>query len=268
MTVKVIKDVQSGSDTRAVPINRVGIRALRLPLVFTEGAAVYPTIGEWDIATNLSAEQRGTHMSRLVRILHESVDEKFNYAHFCRLPAALLKRLEATEYFISVQFTHFIKKTAPVSGEKGLLDTTVRFIASRVLDNEYGLLQVVVPVTSLCPCSKAISQYGAHNQRSHITLTVEPKTELFVRDLIAVAEQHGASSELFSVLKRSDERHVTEKAYDNPKFVEDIVRDLGVALTRFGEINSYRAEAENFESIHNHSAYAIIETDNFPDFLL
>ena len=263
----MIQDIQSNADTRAVAINRVGIRALKLPMMFKEGAAASPTVGEWDAATDLAADRRGTHMSRLVRVLHDNSRE-CDFASFTRLPHRLKEKLEATECFLSVRFSCFVEKTAPVSGEKGFLDSTVVFIAHHRADGvQRQLLQVAVPVTSLCPCSKAISKYGAHNQRSLVTLTVEPSVDIRALDLIAMVET-GASCELFSVLKRGDERHVTEKAYDNPKFVEDILRDLAVALQRENSAAHFRVEAENFESIHNHSAYGVIQSDGFPDYLL
>lgn len=247
-------------------INDVGVRALKLPVLFDEDSIKRPSVGEWSVSTNLPAERRGTHMSRLVRILHDTAG-LLSYPGFCRLPDLLCSRLDATACFVSVHFTYFMEKAAPISGEKGLLDIGVRFVARREASgDERFLMQVVAPVTSLCPCSKAISKYGAHNQRSHITLSVEPRAGLLVRDLVAMAET-GASSELFSILKRVDERHVTEQAYSNPKFVEDIVRDLAVSLQRAEEIRNYRIEAENFESIHNHSAYAVIESDGYPRLL-
>lgn len=262
----VIKDVQSSGDTRAVAIDRVGIRGLRLPMLFCESTSPRPTVGEWNADTNLPAGVRGTHMSRLVRVLHDYSDE-LNFTNFCAIPDELRQRLSASACYLSVSFVCFMEKTAPISNEKGFLDSQTAFIAYLNGDEARYLMQITVPVTSLCPCSKVISKYGAHNQRSHVTLTIEADKAAHVRDLIALAEA-GASSELYSVLKRADERHVTERAYDNPKFVEDIVRDLAVALQREAGVYNYRVEAENFESIHNHSAYAMIESDNFPIFLL
>jgi GTP cyclohydrolase I len=261
-----ILDIQSGGDTRAMPINAVGVRALRLPILLNEEGASRHSVGEWSVSTDLPADRRGTHMSRLVRALHDAA-ESFNYDSFCELPALLMRRLSASSCHVSVVFPYFILKAAPVSGEKGYLDAQARFVASQSPAGLRRLAQVTSPVTSLCPCSKAISEYGAHNQRSHVTLAVEPRGKMRAQDLIALAEE-GASSDLFSVLKRADERHVTEKAYNNPKFVEDIARDLAVALANSPDFLNYRVEAENFESIHNHSAYAIIQSPNFPAFLL
>lgn len=262
-----IKDIQSDSDTRAVAINCVGVSRVRLPMHYRDGGATCPTIGEWSADTSLAADVRGTHMSRLMRLLNDAANE-IDYEAFTALPAQLLQSLPADECRIAVRFSYFVPKAAPISGEKGYLDVNVLMTAH--CSREQGqrqLMQVVTPVTSLCPCSKAISEYGAHNQRSHITLSLEAEGGLRVCDLIALAE-NGASCELYPVLKRCDERHVTERAYDNPKFVEDIVRDLAVLLQRDRNIRNYRIETENFESIHNHSAHAMIESDDFPAYLL
>ena len=264
-----IEDVQSSSDTRAVSINRVGVSRIVLPMNYREDAkdgSACPTVGEWRADTNLPAAVRGTHMSRLMRTLNDAAYD-MSYERFCRLPAQLMQQLSAQECYISVRFAYFIEKSAPVSGEKGYLDAGVTLAAHSKKGVQRQIMQVTTPVTSLCPCSQAISQYGAHNQRSHITLALESDAALHVRDLIALAEG-SASCELYSVLKRADERHVTERAYDNPKFVEDIVRELVVVLQREHHIRSYRIETENFESIHNHSAYAIIESETFPSHLL
>ena len=264
----MIQDIQSSGDTRAVGIDRVGIRRLKLPLLFTEDSSPTPTVGIWSADTDLHQDSRGTHMSRLVRFLHDHTKE-CDVPAFRALPGKLLEKLPAQRAFLSVAFTGFIEKQAPISGERGYVDTQVRmFVQHQRETGSRFLLQVCVPVTSLCPCSKAISGYGAHNQRSHVTVSVEPSvSEIRARDLIAVAE-HGASCELYSVLKRADEKHITEAAYDNPKFVEDIVRDVAVVLQRESSVRHFRVEAENFESIHNHSAYGMIESEAFPAFML
>ena len=262
-----LQDIQSSSDTRAVAINRVGVSRILLPMRYFENMISCPTTGEWQADTNLPAHVRGTHMSRLMRILNDSAHD-MSYDQFCSLPTKLMQRLNASECRLSVRFTYFIQKNAPVSGEPGYLDASVLLTAHNKNDTQRQIMQVKTPITSLCPCSKAISQYGAHNQRSHVTLSLETSdTQLRIGDLFALTES-GASCELYSVLKRADERHVTERAYNNPKFVEDIVRDLAVVLQRLSNIRSYRIETENYESIHNHSAYAIIESDDFPDYLL
>lgn len=259
---KKMQDIQSGSDTRDVIINRVGVSRIVLPMHYSEGGASIPTVGEWRADTNLPAAVRGTHMSRLMRALNDAA-LNMSYDTFCQLPADLMQRLAADDCHVSVRFPYFVEKSAPISGEKGFLDCTVTLAARNKKGKQRQVMQVTAPVTSLCPCSRAISKYGAHNQRSHVTLSVESSGNLHVRDLFALAE-NGASCELYSVLKRADERHVTERAYDNPKFVEDIVRDLATLLRREESIRSYHIETENFESIHNHSAYAVVESDNFP----
>lgn len=258
-----IHDIQSGRDTRAVAIDRVGIRALKLPLLFAESDPPTPSAGVWRAYTNLPADARGTHMSRLVQTLHHACG-RFSFAAFRALPARAAEQLGAADCALAVEFPCFVKKTAPVSAAAGYMDYDAAFLARRQNGADRFLIRVTAPVTSLCPCSKAISARGAHNQRSHVTVTLEPQTaSVRVRDLAALIEAN-ASCDLYSVLKRPDERHVTERAYDNPKFVEDLVRDLAVALAREPGVLEYRVEAENFESIHNHSAYAMLETPGFP----
>lgn len=267
MAPSVIKDVQSGTDTREVAISRVGVCRVKLPFQYEEDGVVYPSVGLWSADTDLPADVRGTHMSRIMRALNDTARSRINCEKFAALPAELMRRLSARECRLSAAFTYFVEKAAPVSGETGVIDTAVLLSAHSSGGKLRQIIQATVPVTSLCPCSKTISAYGAHNQRSHITVAVESRVPPRVRDLFAMAEA-GGSCELYSVLKRSDERHVTERAYDNPKFVEDIVRDLSILLSREEHIISYRITAENFESIHNHSACACIETDNFPFYLL
>lgn len=263
-----MRDIQSGKDTRAVAINRVGVRALRLPMMFYEDDNGQPTVGEWEAATDLAHERRGTHMSRLVRILHDR-GQQLGFDKFCQLPTTLMSSLSARACFVAVNFPFFIAKTAPISGEKGFIDVRAKIFCAAQQGGQRNLLQVSVPVTSLCPCSKAIAKYGAHNQRSNIIITVEidARSPLRIRDLVAMAEG-SASCGLYSVLKRGDEKMVTETAYDNPKFVEDIIRDLAVYMERAGDIKNYRVAAENFESIHNHSAFAVVQTADFPAALL
>ena len=172
----------------------------------------------------------------------------------------MTNNLEAEEGYISVDFPYFVNKSAPVTGVKSLLDYQVSLCGSYNSSGSTLKLKVVVPVTSLCPCSKKISDYGAHNQRSHITVEVIPSEDLCIEDIIVLVEKQ-ASSELYSLLKRPDEKYVTEQAYDNPKFVEDVVRDIANSLNNDDRVLAYTLEAENFESIHNHSAYAVIEND-------
>lgn len=253
-------DVQSSVDVRQIPIQRVGVKAVRHPMIVKTGSGdVQPTVGVWNLDVHLSADQKGTHMSRFVALLEEN-RTPLDPAAFRALMAEMLDRLESQAGRIEVTFPYFVKKVAPVSGVSSLLDYEVT-LTGDTRDGETRLfLKVLVPVTSLCPCSKKISEYGAHNQRSHVTINAELADDLPVEDLIRIAEEE-ASCELWGLLKRPDEKYVTERAYENPKFVEDLVRDVAVRLNADPRIASYVLEAENFESIHNHSAYAVIEHD-------
>jgi len=256
----VMPDVQSSVDVRQIPIQRVGVKAVRHPLLVTTGNGdAQPTVGTWNLDVHLSADQKGTHMSRFVALLEES-KAPLDPATFRTMLTAMLARLESQAGRIEVSFPYFVKKVAPVSGVESLLDYEVT-LAGEARDGATRLfLKVLVPVTSLCPCSKKISQYGAHNQRSHVTIEAELAGDLAVEELIRIAEEE-ASCELWGMLKRPDEKYVTERAYENPKFVEDLVRDVAVRLNADPRIAAYVLEAENFESIHNHSAYAVIEHD-------
>jgi GTP cyclohydrolase I len=256
----VMPDVQSTPDTRQIPIQRVGIRAVRHPLtVRTAQGDVQPTVGSWNLNVLLPAEQKGTHMSRFIALLDQA-QTPLDIAHFRAMLATMLEKLEATAGRIEVTFPYFIRKTAPVSGVQSLLDYEVTLSADARDGTTRLFTKVLVPVTSLCPCSKKISQYGAHNQRSHVTISAELVDDVPVEDLVRMAEEE-ASCELWGLLKRPDEKFVTERAYDNPKFVEDLVRDVAQRLNADPRIVAYVLEAENFESIHNHSAYALIEHD-------
>jgi GTP cyclohydrolase I len=256
----VMPDVQSTPDTRQIPIQRVGVKAVRHPLtVRTQAGEVQPTVGTWNLDVHLPADQKGTHMSRFVALLEEN-KAPLEPATFRTMLAAMLEKLEAEAGRIEVSFPYFVNKTAPVSGVQSLLDYEVT-LTGETRDGATRLfLQVQVPVTSLCPCSKKISQYGAHNQRSHVTINAELAGDVAVEELIRIAEEE-ASCELWGLLKRPDEKFVTERAYENPKFVEDLVRDVAQRLNADERIVAYVLEAENFESIHNHSAYAVIERD-------
>jgi GTP cyclohydrolase IB len=256
----VMPDVQSTPDTRQIPIQRVGIKAVRHPLTLrTAQGELQPSIGVWNLDVHLPAEQKGTHMSRFVALLEES-RAPLDMAHLRAMLDMMLGKLVAAAGRIEVTFPYFINKTAPVSGVPSLLDYEVTLIGETREGETRVILKVQVPVTSLCPCSKKISQYGAHNQRSHVTIQVELAADLPIEDLVRIAEEE-ASCELWGLLKRPDEKYVTERAYDNPKFVEDLVRDVAQRLDREERVVAYVLEAENFESIHNHSAYALIEHD-------
>lgn len=262
--VETMPDVQSSVDTRHVPIQKVGVRDVTYPLLVDNGTEPMPTVAEWELTVALPAEEKGTHMSRFLELLEKYRTTPMSMTSFCEMTAEMLGRLDATEGDVSATFPYFINKVAPVSGVSSLLDYEVSWAANAVatVDGEVDVqfeLTVLVPVTSLCPCSKAISKYGAHNQRSHVTVSVVAHPEaLDMNALIQVIEAQ-ASCELWGLLKRTDEKYVTEQAYENPKFVEDLVRDVAVAISVMDGVEGYRIEAENFESIHNHSAYAVVE---------
>ncbi|PHS72643.1 MAG: GTP cyclohydrolase I FolE2 [Cycloclasticus sp.] len=254
-----IEDVQNRPDSRNMPIHKVGIKDLRHPFVFTDNGHTQATVGSFNLSVNLAHDQKGTHMSRFVALLNENC-QQLSIKSFTELLEKMTRLLEAKTGYIHAEFPYFINKSAPVTGVKSLLDYQVSLDGNWSKAESNINITLVVPVTSLCPCSKKIADYGAHNQRSHITVNAKINNDIFVEDIIKLVEQQ-ASSELYSLLKRPDEKHVTEQAYDNPKFVEDVVRDIANALNEEGRILAYTLEAENFESIHNHSAYAVIKNN-------
>jgi GTP cyclohydrolase IB len=253
-----IQDVQASPDLRRIAINKVGVKGIRHPVVVKDrSGGVQPTVAEFNMYVRLPHDFKGTHMSRFVEIL-SGHERAISVESFREMLFEVSSRLGAETGYIEMSFPYFVEKRAPVSGVRSLMDYNVTFLG-RVSDGvDSHSTRVVVPATSLCPCSKKISAYGAHNQRAHITLTVESREMIWIEELIDIAEQN-ASSQLYGVLKRPDEKYVTELAYDNPKFVEDLARDVAVSLNSDPRIISYVVEVENFESIHNHSAYALIE---------
>lgn len=253
----VIADVQSSRDLRNMPISRVGIKDLRFPVQIQSREGGQATIARLTMTVFLPAEQKGTHMSRFVALLEEN-EKPFNYHHLRTLTEKMLQKLASHSGDISVGFPFFRQKTAPISGIKSLLDYDVTLSGSLKEGVYQHTLRVLVPVTSLCPCSKEISQYGAHNQRSHVTLTLQCNAEVAIEEVIDWVENQ-ASCQLYGLLKRPDEKFVTEKAYENPKFVEDMVRDIAAVVRADKRVDSFVVESENFESIHNHSAYALIQ---------
>jgi len=253
-----IADVQSILDTRRIAINRAGIRAIRHPVrIADKDNGIQHTIAVFNMYVNLPHNFKGVHMSRFVEILN-SHEREISVESFESILRAMVKKLETESGDIEMTFPYFVNKTAPVSRVKSLLDYEVTFIGEIKKGNYKFTMKVVVPVTSLCPCSKQISTYGAHNQRSHMSISIRTNSFVGIQELIKMAEDQ-ASCELYGLLKRSDEKYVTEKAYDNPKFVEDVVRDVAAVLNLDTRIDAYVVESENFESIHNHSAYALIE---------
>jgi len=253
-----IQDVQATPDLRRIPINKVGVKGIRHPVVVKDrSAGVQPTVAEFNMYVRLPHDFKGTHMSRFVEILSDR-DRAVSVESFRDMLFEVSSRLGAETGYIEMTFPYFVEKRAPVTKVPSLMDYTVTFLGRVSAGVDTHSTRVVVPATSLCPCSKKISDYGAHNQRAHITLTVESKEIIWIEELIDIAEQH-ASSQLYGVLKRPDEKFVTEQAYDNPKFVEDLARDVAQHLNADPRVVSYVVEVENFESIHNHSAYALIE---------
>jgi GTP cyclohydrolase I len=252
-----IPDVQGSPDTRRLAIDRVGIKAIRHPVKIRERAGgVQGTVAQFNMYVGLPHHFKGTHMSRFVEILNAH-EREISPDTFRVMLREMVKKLEAESGHIEMTFPYFVAKKAPISGVQSLMDYEVTFVGEISAGKESFTLKVLVPVTSLCPCSKKISERGAHNQRSHVTVAARIKTFVWIEEIIDLVERE-ASSELYGLLKRPDEKFVTEQAYDNPKFVEDMVRDIAAGLNGDPRIVSYVVESENFESIHNHSAYALI----------
>ena len=256
---ELMPDVQSSQDLRHIPIERVGIGRVKHPmLVQAADGSVQPTIAEWTLTVFLPEDEKGTHMSRFVALLERYRSQAMTIELFKDMAREMLPLLHAEKGDLTVSFPYFINKSAPVSGVESLMDYQVTWFAvARGNEVEFEF-NVVVPVMSLCPCSKAISAYGAHNQRSHITVQLVADSAYTMESVIKTVEKQ-ASCELWGLLKRPDEKYVTEHSYDNPKFVEDLIRDVAANIRKIPQLRRYKIEAENFESIHNHSAYAVIE---------
>lgn len=255
-----IEDVQNTADTRHLAIDKVGIKAIRHPVVVKDkSGGEQHTVAVFNMYVHLPQHFKGTHMSRFVEILNMN-EHAISVESFESILREMVTRLEAESGHVEMTFPYFVNKAAPISGVRSLLDYEVTFIGE-INQGKYDItVKVLVPVTSLCPCSKKISSYGAHNQRSHVTVTALINDFIWIEDIIDLVEKQ-ASCELYGLLKRPDEKFVTERAYDNPKFVEDMVRDVAAQLNAEKRIVAYVVESENFESIHNHSAYALIEKD-------
>lgn len=252
-----IEDVQNIADKRHIAIDKVGIKDIQHPIIVSDRTSgEQNTIANFNMYVNLPHQFKGTHMSRFVEILNQH-EREITVKSFREMLGEMTERLQAESGFIEMDFPYFVNKEAPISKVKSLMNYQVSFIGEITGDKTMITVKVIVPVTSLCPCSKNISDYGAHNQRSHVTLTVRVDSFMWIEDLIDLVEEE-ASCEIFGLLKRPDEKYVTERAYDNPKFVEDIVRDIAARLNDDDRVNAYTVESENFESIHNHSAYALI----------
>jgi GTP cyclohydrolase I len=254
-----LPDVQASADRRNLAIQRVGVKSLLHPVMVASARGPQPSVASIDMYVGLPAHQKGTHMSRFIDVL-QTHQQPLAMDAAKRLLDRMLARLDATTGMIEFRLPFFVLKTAPVSGVESLMDYQLTLLVERADDVTRFRQKVVVPVTSLCPCSKKVADFGAHNQRSHISITAELSEQVPVEEQIRIAEE-ASSCELWGLLKRPDEKFVTERAYSNPKFVEDVVRDVALVLDADPRIVSYAVEAENFESIHNHSAYALIEQD-------
>ena len=256
-----LPDTQNQRDIRNIPINKVGVKNLKYPIaVKDKDNEIQHTIATISMTVDLPHEFKGTHMSRFVEIL-QCEDREMHVDTIDSILEKMQSRLHAKVSHIEIEFPYFKSKKAPVSGKSSLIDYMAKFHAMKNNGKKDFILTVKVPVTTLCPCSKNISKYGAHNQRGEVTVSVRFDDSVWIEDLIAIVES-SASSELYSLLKREDEKYVTERAYDNPVFVEDLVRNVVLKLKDNKSITWYSVEAENFESIHNHNAYAHIESHN------
>ncbi len=260
ITPAPIADVQNKADDRNLLINKVGIKDIRHPVRISDRSGhEQHTVANFNMYVSLPQQFKGTHMSRFVEILNQH-EREITVLSFQEILSEMTARLNAESGHLEMTFPYFLNKKAPVTGVESLIDYEVSFLG-HIEKGEIAIdVKVVVPVTSLCPCSKQISDYGAHNQRSHVTVQARLGEFVWIEELIDLVEKE-ASCELYGLLKRPDEKYVTERAYDNPKFVEDMVRDIATHLNRDQRILAYTLESENFESIHNHSAYAMITRD-------
>ncbi|HET7526454.1 MAG TPA: GTP cyclohydrolase FolE2 [Burkholderiaceae bacterium] len=252
-----IPDTQAGRDDRALAIQRVGIKDVRYPLTIVVAGAAQATTALWNLDVALPADVKGTHMSRFVAWL-DALDAPLDAPALRAQLQRMLEQLHAIDGRIEARFSFFVRKRAPVSGVQSLLDYQARWIAETRAGATAVWSEVGVPVKSLCPCSKEIADYGAHNQRSLVTVRIEQLQPVPWHEQVRFAED-AASSEIWPLLKRPDEKWITERAYENPKFVEDLVRDVALRLNADARVGRYSVDVENFESIHNHSAYARIE---------
>jgi len=252
-----MEDIQNHKDDRNIDIDQVGVKGIRYPItVLDKNMGEQQTVAEINMYVNLPRYYKGTHMSRFVEILNEH-SRRISLQNFSEILDEMKMRLNAESAHMEITFPYFINKAAPISGSEGLMEYKCTFKGSLNKGSDV-VTMIHVPISTLCPCSKEISDFGAHNQRGEVRLQVRFKKFIWIEDLIRLVEQ-SASSDVYSVLKREDEKYVTEKAYDNPKFVEDIVRDIAQKLNDDPNITWFAVESENFESIHNHSAYAYIE---------
>lgn len=255
--------MQSRRDDRELPIDKVGVRGLRFPIqVRDKTRKVQDTVATIGMFVDLPKEFKGTHMSRFVEVLNAHGDI-IHVENITDILHALQKKLNSATSHIEIEFPYFMSKRSPVSRKESLMDYIARFDAAACGNQTDFVLTVKTNVTTLCPCSKAIAKYGAHNQRGEVTVALRFKKIVWIEEVIEMVEE-SASSELYALLKRQDEKHVTERAYENPVFVEDLVRNVALRLNAHPLVTWYKVEAENFESIHNHNAYACIEASKKP----
>ncbi len=258
-TTSPMPDVQAATDTRRLSIDRVGVRGVTYPITLrTREGGEQTTVASVSMYVSLPHHRKGTHMSRFLQVLNEYA-RPLTPECISVVTREIKERLEAEEAHFELSFPYFIEKKAPVTGSPGLMDYKVTFEATSNHHKDF-VMTVRAPATSLCPCSKEISAYGAHNQRCEVEASVRFNGRMWIEDLVELLEA-SASAPVFAVLKRPDEKYVTEAAFDNPKFVEDIVRDLALRLERDERVTWYTCKSENFESIHNHNAYAQITRD-------
>jgi GTP cyclohydrolase I len=254
----MLPDTQNQNDKREIPIDKVGIKSLKYPIVVKDkDNGIQHTIATISMTVDLPKEFKGTHMSRFVEVLMNK--REIHIDSIYEILKEMQNKLHSQSAHIELEFPYFKEKLAPVSRKPSLMDYKIRYHAVVNKDKKDLIMTVIVPVKTLCPCSKNISKYGAHNQRGEVTVSVRFTDNVWFEDVISIIEQ-SASSELFTLLKREDEKYVTEKAYENPVFVEDVVRNVVMKLKANEDILWYSVEAENFESIHNHNAYAMIES--------
>lgn len=255
-----MKDIQKQRDFRKIEINKVGVKNIRYPItVLDKAKGVQHTVASVNMYVDLPHRFKGTHMSRFVEILNKYKGD-ISIKNFSKILSEMKRKLKAKSAHLEVEFPYFIEKEAPVTKAKSLMEYVCRFCGSSNEKNDF-YIGIMVPITTVCPCSKEISEFGAHNQRSMVTVNLRFKKFIWIEDIIHLVEEC-ASCDLYSILKRPDEKYVTEKAYKKPMFVEDVVREIASKLKKDKNITWFTVESENFESIHNHSAYAFVERDN------
>ena len=255
-----MNDIQNQRDHRKIEINKVGVKNIRYPItVLDKAKGVQHTVASVNMYVDLPHQFKGTHMSRFIEILNKFKGD-ISIKNFSNILPEMKQRLKAKSAHLEVEFPYFIEKEAPVTSAKSLMEYICRFCgSSNHGEKDDFYVGIVVPITTVCPCSKEISQFGAHNQRSIVTVRLRFKKFIWIEDIIQLIEDC-ASCDLYSILKRPDEKYVTEKAYENPMFVEDVVREIAKRLKLDPNITWFAVESENFESIHNHSAYAFVES--------